>query len=275
MSGPAAVKQARGELVEPRVIPLVASSEGSTLAATFDEALRRALDVFASFVALVALAPLLLVLAGLVTWDSPGPVFFRQVRIGRDRRRGRSSSSTGERRNQRLFGRPFTLYKFRTMYADAPERFPELYRYQYSPDELDSIPIKVLVSTKAVSEPSAPREPARWPEDPRVTRMGRWLRRNSLDELPNLFNVLVGDLHLVGPRPDITANIRYYTLVELAILQVKPGITGLAQINGRGFLTFKQTNSYDLEYVKNRSLMLDLGIILKTFPALLRRDGAY
>jgi lipopolysaccharide/colanic/teichoic acid biosynthesis glycosyltransferase len=105
--------------------------------------------------------------------------------------------------------------------------------------------------------------------------MGRWLRRNSLDELPNLFNVLVGDLHLVGPRPDITANIRYYTLVELAILQVKPGITGLAQINGRGFLTFKQTNSYDLEYVKNRSLMLDLGIILKTFPALLRRDGAY
>ncbi len=93
---------------------------------------------------------------------------------------------------------------------------------------------------------------------------GRWLRRTSLDELPNFFNVLKGDMHVVGPRADIAENIRYYPTAHREKLRVKPGVTGLAQINGRGRLSFLQTNEFDVEYVRNRSLLLDLKIMFNT-----------
>jgi lipopolysaccharide/colanic/teichoic acid biosynthesis glycosyltransferase len=162
------------------------------------------------------------------------------------------------------------------MYSDARDRYPHLYQYRYSGEELRTLPIKVLVADKGQARRMDARDGnSLLGKDPRVTRTGQWLRRTSLDELPNLLNVLKGDMHLVGPRPDIVDNMLYYSQRELGILNVKPGITGHAQIKGRGFLTFEQTNACDLAYVENRSLLLDLKILLMTIPALLKRHGAF
>jgi len=246
-------------------------------APTIVDVIRRALDVSVSLVSLVILAPVFLVVAVLVKFDSSGPVLFRQKRIGRNRRSRVNAEERAwsgvERRSESLFGEPFTLYKFRTMYADARERYPELYSYCYSEEELRTLPIKVLVADKAAALLGSDGNGVG--RDPRVTRIGHWLRRTSLDELPNLLNVLKGDMHLVGPRPDIAANIRYYKPNALEILDVKPGITGLAQIRGRGLLTFDETNACDLEYARHRSLILDLRILMGTIPALLNGRGAY
>jgi lipopolysaccharide/colanic/teichoic acid biosynthesis glycosyltransferase len=120
-----------------------------------------------------------------------------------------------------------------------------------------------------------------WPKqalqenDPRVTRVGQWLRRTSLDELPNLFNVLKGDMHLVGPRPDIADNIRHYEPYELRILDVKPGVTGLAQVEGRGLLSFEEINRLDLEYLEARSFWVDARILIRTVVELITARGAY
>ncbi len=138
------------------------------------------------------------------------------------------------------------------------------------------MPIKVLVSTKrdpdmindhGMHEPDCN-------ADPRLTRFGRWLRRTSLDELPNFWNVLKGNMSLVGPRPDINENIGYYTPRHLKKLSVKPGVTGLAQIMGRGNLSFHDINEYDVDYVENRSIWLDIKIFFKTIWTSIKRDGA-
>src|SRR5687768_2079812 len=218
------------------------------------EATTRILDIVVSVVALALLLPLMLVIGVLVRLDSPGPALFRQIRIGLNRRRSnrrgnvRPNHQSSERRKQNLFGMPFVIYKFRSMYADARERFPELYTYTYSEEERHTLPIKILVAKKGTGSEKYE------DSDPRVTRLGRWLRRTSFDELPNFLSVLKGDMHLVGPRPDITENIRYYSDLHMHILDVKPGITGLAQVNGRGALSFLKTNEYDIEYVSRRSL---------------------
>jgi lipopolysaccharide/colanic/teichoic acid biosynthesis glycosyltransferase len=237
------------------------------------------MDFVVAATALVGLSPLLALVALLVKLDSRGPALFRQVRIGQNRRRGPSQGRVFDRRRGEMFGKPFTLYKFRTMYHDAAERFPELYRYAHSPEELRTLPIKILVGKKGDAkrfhDDSGRMRASLLCSDPRVTRVGWWLRRTSLDELPNLVNVIKGDMHLVGPRPDIASNIAYYTPEEMRILEVKPGITGIAQVRGRGLLTFEETNRCDLHYVTNRSLRLDLKILLQTVPALLKREGAY
>ena len=247
-----------------------------------NRALTRLLDIGVSSIVLVAIAPLLLVITVLIKLDSPGPAMFRHRRVGINRRGG-SDGAHGrrERRSRDGWGKPFTLYKFRTMYGDARERYPELYAYSYEPAELDSLPLKILVSTKQGPQPSDGklcREKV-CGTDPRVTRMGRWLRHTSLDELPNFWNVLKGDMHLVGPRPDIAENIPYYLPRHCRKLDVKPGITGMAQVRGRGMLTFHETNELDTQYVKQhvkqRSLTLDLKILLKTVLVVVRGDGAY
>lgn len=232
----------------------------------------RTLDVVVSATALVLLAPLMLVIALLVRADSPGPVVFRQVRRGRRPRPGTGGTTEEER-----LGLPFVLYKFRTMFADARDVYPELYRYEHTREEMQTLPIKVLVSRKMT-----PEEIDRNPEvtsglvnDPRVTRVGRWLRRTSLDELPNFLSVLRGGMGLVGPRPDIAENIRHYSPEHLRKLDVKPGITGLAQIMGRGRLSFMEINDWDVKYVDRQSLRLDLEILLRTIPAVVKRDGAF
>ena len=165
------------------------------------------------------------------------------------------------------------------MYADAQQRFPHLYNYSHGKDELRSLPIKMLMAKRA--DARLDRGVRSWPKqalqenDPRVTRIGRWLRRTSLDELPNLFNVLLRDVALVGPRPDIAENIRFYEPHELRILDVKPGVTGLAQVEGRGLLSFEETNKLDLEYLRARSLWVDARILVRTFVELVRGRGAY
>jgi lipopolysaccharide/colanic/teichoic acid biosynthesis glycosyltransferase len=230
----------------------------------------RIIDILFSLAVLIIVSPLLLLIALLIKFDTPGPVIFKHQRVGYNRRKIQDNCNPGqERRGAESFGKPFIIYKFRTMYADAKERFPELYKYSYTEEELQSLPINVLVGTK--SETATIDES----DDPRLTKVGKWLRRTSLDELPNFFNVLKGDMHLVGPRPDIHENIKYYTKNHLKIFDVKPGITGLAQIQGRKLLLFNEINEFDMNYVENRSLLLDLKILFKTAIVCLRGDGAY
>jgi lipopolysaccharide/colanic/teichoic acid biosynthesis glycosyltransferase len=250
-------------------------TERSVRAAAIEERTRRLVDIVGSLLALAVCGPLMLVIAILVKLDSPGPILFRHVRVGRNRRESNPGDIVRDRRRRDDGGPPFVFFKYRTMYVDARERFPELYSYTYTSEELEALPIKVLVGKKG--NPSAFKDGPR-PElmdDPRVTRIGRWLRRTSLDELPNFFNVLRGDMSLVGPRPDIAENIRYYFPNEMTKLTVKPGVTGLAQVRGRGFLPFHTINSYDVHYVQRRSVWLDLRILIETVFLVVTRHGAF
>ena len=195
---------------------------------------------------LVLLAPLMLVIAALVKLTSPGPVIYKQTRVGLDRRRGRPDTSGG-RRLVDYGGRLFTIYKFRTMSAD----------------------------------PNATLQIWATPNDPRVTPIGRILRASRLDELPQLFNVVRGDMNLVGPRPE-QPNI----VLKLAEViddypqrqQVLPGITGWAQINhhyDRSIEDVRKKLGYDLEYVRRPSLLRDLKIMALTVPVILFQKGAW
>ncbi len=196
----------------------------------------RALDIAVSLAVLIVTSPLMLVLAILIVLDSGGPALFRQIRVGRN-------------------GELFEFYKFRTMYADAAQRFPHLYAYDYSDDELPTLYFKLA-------------------DDPRLTRFGRHLRRTSLDELPNFINVLKGDMTLVGPRPEIPQMVRYYQPDQLAKFSVHPGLTGLAQMSGRNILRFEQTIALDLEYVETRSLRMDLSLLRRTPATAFQMIGA-
>lgn len=192
----------------------------------FGEGVMQALDRVLAAIGLIVISPILLPLALAVKLDSRGPAFFRQTRIGRA-------------------GRPFTFYKFRGMYVDAKERFPHLYDYRYSQEEVQNLRFH--------------------PEqDPRVTRVGHFIRRTSLDELPNLINVVLGDMSLVGPRPEIPELLPYYGRHAKTVLSVKPGITSLAKCVGRDDLTFQETLDLDLRYIRERNLRMDLAILFGT-----------
>ena len=155
---------------------------------------------------------------------------------------------------------------------DYLKKTPSVRDVVVSGGDLANLPIKALVGRKQAALTDDGQLEV--DHDPRVTPFGRLLRKTSLDELPNFINVLKGDMHLVGPRADIAENIKYYPEHHRAKLAVRPGVTGLAQINGRGRLSFLQTNEYDLEYVRIRSLAADLRIIGKTILVTLRGDGA-
>jgi lipopolysaccharide/colanic/teichoic acid biosynthesis glycosyltransferase len=219
--------------------------------------IQRTLDIIISIIVLVTFLPLILFIAFLIKIDSPGPVLFTQYRIGLNRRRQNRGNYNGvEYRKVDRNGKQFLFYKFRTMYADAQERFSEYYRYNYTQEEFEYMVVQNV-------------------NDPRVTHIGKWLRKTSLDELPNFINVLKGDMHIVGPRPDIWENIKYYPNDHLRKFSIKPGITCIAQTKGRGKLTFLQTNIYDLEYLEKRSLLFDLKVIFKTILVVVKRDGAF
>ncbi|HXG22879.1 MAG TPA: sugar transferase [Methylomirabilota bacterium] len=198
---------------------------------------QRVFDFIVAALVLLLTSPLMLVIGILIRLDSQGPALFRQWRVGKG-------------------GKLFLFTKFRTFYMDAKERFPELYTYQYSPEEIKNLQFKV-------------------PDDPRVTRIGRWLRDSTLDELPNFWNVLTGDMALVGPRPEIPEMLPYYDQAARLKFLVKPGITGLAQVSGRGRLKFLETISYDLEYVRRRNFWFDLKILLMTIYKVVMQDGAF
>lgn len=204
----------------------------------------RALDVVMATVALVLLSPLLAAIAVAIKLDSPGPVIYKQLRVGLDRRQGRTDDYGG-RRTLDLGGQPFMMYKFRTMRVDAEE---------------ESGPVW---SSK---------------EDDRVTRVGRVLRRHRLDELPQFWNVLRGDMSVVGPRPERPSLVSYLRR-EIDSYQVRqrvrPGITGWAQIHQESDQTIEHVRSklkYDLEYLQKRSVGFDVRIMARTVPVMLERD---
>jgi exopolysaccharide biosynthesis polyprenyl glycosylphosphotransferase len=190
-------------------------------------------DKVSAALALMLLAPLFVMIALAIRISDRGPVFFRQIRIGKD-------------------GEPFTVWKFRTMVVDAEARKAEL----LARNEGDGTIFKIR-------------------RDPRVTRAGAWLRRRSLDELPQLLNVLLGNMSLVGPRPALPVEVAGYRHHMRRRLAVKPGITGLWQVSGRSDLPWEEAERLDLRYVENWSLALDLQILWKTLSAVIHGSGAY
>ena len=186
------------------------------------QGLPRAADLAIAAVGLVVVSPLLLAVGIAIRLESPGPVFYRQRRVGRD-------------------GRIFELYKLRTMRRGAD-------------------PVGVGTAVTA--------------DDPRVTRVGRFLRRYSLDELPNLINVLRGEMRIVGPRATLPAQVELYTPRQLRRLDLRPGVTGWAQIHGRTGIPWEERIELDVWYVEHRSLWVDLRILAKTPAALLGGAGS-
>jgi lipopolysaccharide/colanic/teichoic acid biosynthesis glycosyltransferase len=204
---------------------------------------KRALDVAGALVALALVWPVMLVVAILVAASSPGPVIFRQTRLGRG-------------------ARPFVFYKFRSMTADAADDAHRSFATRFVRGAMDG----------PAAAGAAPFKLAR---DPRVTRIGAFLRRSSLDELPQFFNVLRGDMSLVGPRPPIPYEVECYQPWHLRrILGTRPGITGLWQVEGRSRVTFDAMVRMDLRYIRECSLLLDLKILARTVLVVLRADGA-
>ncbi len=236
---------------------------------------KRAIDVIVALVALVLLSPLLVVIACSIKLDSPGPIIFQQRRIGVNRRRTGDTAPPGvrhrsnngnkpfrERRRHDICGRPFTMYKYRSMDANSDDTAHRQFVEKYINGFLDP-----------TNAPSA-RTPFKIASDNRVTRVGRILRSTSLDELPQLVNVLKGDMSLVGPRPPLQYETEMYSELHKRRLEVTPGITGLWQVNGRSNVPFAKMVDLDIEYIENRSLRLDLTVILATFPTVISRKGA-
>ena len=195
--------------------------------------LKRVFDVTVASAALLVTAPLFPLIALAIKLDSRGPILFIQRRAG-------------------LNGRPFRMYKFRTMRRDAALALPE------------------LISIDELNEPMF-----KFRKDPRVTRVGRILRRLSLDELPQLVNVLRGEMSIVGPRPEDVDLAERYLPEHLFRLTVKPGMTGPMQVYGRGELTFAERLAVELDYVENMSLVRDIRMLFQTFPAIVRGTGAF
>ena len=200
-------------------------------------AVSRLMDIVVSGIGLIVFAPVMAAVAIIIRLGTPGPILFRQQRLGKG-------------------GKPFTFIKFRSLYADARERFPDMYAYTWSDDHFKSLVFKA-------------------PNDPRITPQGRWLRATSLDELPNLWNVLKGDMALVGPRPDILEFLPYNRGEMLRRYSVLPGVTGLAHVSGRSNLSVMESVAYDLEYVDRRSFWFDLEIMIRTVLAVLVHRGAF
>jgi exopolysaccharide biosynthesis polyprenyl glycosylphosphotransferase len=212
-------------------IPLFGVKETSI--AGWNLFVKRAIDICLSMTALLILTPLFAAVALAIRLDSPGPVFFRQLRIGKS-------------------GVPFVCFKFRSMYQDAEaqiERLREL-------NEADGPLFKIR-------------------DDPRLTRVGKLLRRTSMDELPQLWNVLISDMSLVGPRPPLPSEVEHYEDWQRRRLEVVPGLTGLWQVSGRSNLSFEEMVMFDIYYIENWSLGLDLQIMVRTIPAVVASAGAY
>jgi len=208
--------------------------------------MKRGMDVLGSALALIFLSPCFLAIAVAIRLSSPGPIFFRQQRLGRH-------------------GVPFTFLKFRSMHAHSDSQPHREFVKRYIEGSVNS----------AVSGSRA-HLPYKITDDPRVTRVGRFLRRTSLDELPQFLNVLRGEMSLVGPRPPIPYEIEAYGVWHRGrLMEVKPGITGLWQVKGRSKVSFDDMVRLDLAYARMWSLRLDLKILLQTPRAVLFGDGAY
>ncbi len=204
---------------------------------------KRALDLLLVGVASLIALPVCLVIAAIIKLTSPGPVLFVQERLGRN-------------------GRPFRFYKFRSMRHDADDAIHRQFAAMFINGDEDGC--KAQNGGKAGYKLE---------EDPRVTPIGRWLRRTSLDELPQLLNILKGEMSLVGPRPPISYEIENYQPWHLERLKVTPGLTGLWQVMGRSRVSFDEMVHLDLHYINHWSPLLDVQILLRTVPVVLRGTG--
>lgn len=212
----------------------------------FGYRLKRFLDILGSLVGILLLSPLMLITTLAIKIDSPGPVIFKQIRLG-----------------QR--GVPFVFYKFRSMFTNTDDRIHREYITRLIKGHLEEI---------NQGDEEAPLYKIR--SDPRVTRVGRIIRKTSIDELPQLFNVLKGEMSLVGPRPPLPYEVEKYQSWHLRrILEAKPGITGLWQVGGRSQTTFDDMVRLDLRYIRHWSLLLDLKILIKTVKVVFKSAGAF
>ena len=230
-------------LLDPVLYPDLTELERSKRASLL---LKRLLDIVGSSLALIFLSPVFAVLAAIIKLTSPGPVFFRQERLGK-------------------FQVPFVFLKFRSMYVTTNAGIHEEY-------------VKSFIAGRAEPNPSDGRTPRvyKLTNDPRVTWIGKFMRRTSLDEIPQFWNVLIGEMSLVGPRPPIGYEIEAYDVWHRRrLLEAKPGITGLWQVHGRSRTTFDEMVRLDLLYSKTCSPVADIKILLQTPRAVFSGDGAY
>lgn len=196
--------------------------------------LKRSLDIIGAIVGLLLFSPILLCIFILMKIQEPkSPFIFSQIRIGKA-------------------GKPFKIYKIRTMVNNAEQKLKEL----LEKNEVEGPMFKMK-------------------DDPRITKIGKWLRKTSLDEVPQLINVLKGDMSLVGPRPPLLREVKQYTKDQKIRLIVKPGCTGLWQVSGRSEVGFDEMVELDKKYINNQSLWLDVKIILKTVKVIFCNKGAY
>ena len=198
--------------------------------------LKRTVDITASATALLLLSPVFLVTSLAIRKDSDGPAMFTQKRIGKD-------------------GKLFEIYKFRTMVPDADKKLFEL----LDKDEKAREEYKVNKKLK---------------NDPRITKLGNFLRKTSIDELPQLINVLKGDMSLVGPRPYLPREVKDMGDYYNTIIESKPGITGLWQVSGRSNTTFEQRLEFDKEYTENKGFLYDMELLTKTVGVVVKKNGA-
>ncbi|SEO63917.1 sugar transferase [Paenibacillus sp. OV219] len=195
---------------------------------------KRAMDVVCAALGLICLMPLFIIVAIMIKMEDPrGPIFFHQVRIGKDER-------------------PFRMYKFRSMVSNAEELLGKL----LSQNEISGAMFKMK-------------------EDPRITRIGKLIRRTSIDELPQLWNVIRGDMSIVGPRPPLPREVAEYTSYDKLRLKAMPGCTGLWQVSGRNELSFGEMVELDLAYIEQRSMYVDFKIMFKTVRVLLGTKDAF
>lgn len=196
--------------------------------------LKRWLDICGSLTAIILLIPVFAFVAIWIKLDSPGPIFYRQIRVGQ-------------------YGRLFYFYKFRSMHTDSDVRRLSLEKENESKDG-------VIFKMK---------------NDPRITRCGRFIRKYSIDETPQFFNVLLGDMSLVGPRPPMPSEVAQYSLADRKRLEIPPGITCIWQISGRSDIPFREQVVLDKEYIRGQGFWKDVLILFKTIPAVITGKGAY
>jgi lipopolysaccharide/colanic/teichoic acid biosynthesis glycosyltransferase len=204
------------------------------LSTNCDRIFKRWMDICGSLAAIIMLTPVFIPVAIWLKLDSPGPLIYRQVRVGQH-------------------GRLFYFYKFRSMYIDSEARRLALEKENESKDG-------VIFKMK---------------NDPRITRCGRFIRKYSIDETPQFFNVLLGDMSLVGPRPPLPSEVAQYTLDDRKRLEILPGITCIWQISGRSDIPFREQVVLDKEYIRGQGFWKDVLILLKTIPAVVSGKGAY
>ncbi|WP_260450600.1 sugar transferase [Listeria booriae] len=200
--------------------------------------LKRLLDIMLSIIGIIIALPIMLVVMLCIKWEDKGPALFIQTRTGKD-------------------NRPFSIYKFRSMKVRNEEALKEEHVYEWEDGVPDTFVFKDVGET-----------------NPNVTKVGAFIRRTSLDELPQLFNVFIGNMSFIGPRPEIPAITSRYSAQQKKRLDVKPGITGWAQVNGRSSVTNGEKMKMDYYYIENYSLRLDIIILIRTVKVVLTSRGA-